>query len=228
MSARPRPAPSVRPRAGAARLRQQRALLAAQALSRADRRMARLIERIGPHRPVLTADPFRALVGSIIQQQVSMSAAAAMQKRLRQACDGRIRPETVLGLDAAALRGCGLSRQKSAYLHHLAQHFADGLVTSRRLRRLEDEAVIAAVTQVKGVGRWTAEMLLIFCLERPDVWPVDDLGLRKAVRGFLGLAAMPTAEAMRAAGEPFRPYRTYASWYLWRSLEGPFMPGVSI
>ncbi|MBW7904108.1 MAG: DNA-3-methyladenine glycosylase [Phycisphaerae bacterium] len=228
MSARPRPAPPARPRAAAALVRQQRALLAAEALSRADTRMARLVKRIGPHRPVLTADPFRALVGSIIQQQVSMSAAAAIQKRLRQACDGRIRPETVLGLESAALRGCGLSRQKAAYLHDLAQHFAEGRLTSRQLRRLEDEAVIAAVTQVKGVGRWTAEMLLIFCLERPDVWPIDDLGLRKAVRFFAGLAEMPAAEVMRTAGEPFRPYRTYASWYLWRSLEGPFMPGVSL
>lgn len=190
--------------------------------------MATLIERIGPHRPVLTRDPFRALVGSILQQQVSMSAAAAMQRRLREACGGRVRPESLLALDVATLRACGLSRQKSLYVHELGRHFQSGAISSRRLRRLPDDDVIANVTQVKGVGRWTAEMLLMFCLERPDVWPIDDLGLRKAIMHYLRLKEMPKREVMEKAGERFRPFRTYASWYLWRSLEGPFMPGVKV
>jgi DNA-3-methyladenine glycosylase II len=157
-----------------------------------------------------------------------MGAARAIQVKLKAACGGRITPDRILSLDATALRACGLSRQKSAYVHDLARHYADGVLSSRRLRRMTDDEVIAAATAVKGIGRWTAEMLLMFCLERPDVWPIDDLGLRKAVRNYLGIRDMPTPAQMRDAGEPFRPYRTYASWYLWRSLEGPFMPGVSL
>lgn len=216
------------PRLTPAARRLQRALEAVAALKAADEQMAALIDHIGPHRPVLTRDPFRALVGSILQQQVSMSAAAAMQRKLKAACRGVVRPETLLALDAAALRACGLSRQKAVYMHELARHFQCGGATSRGLRRMSDEEVIANVTQVKGIGRWTAEMLLIFCLERPDVWPIDDLGLRKAVGRFLNKKEMPKPEIMLKTGERFRPYRTYASWYLWRSLEGPFMPGVRL
>jgi DNA-3-methyladenine glycosylase II len=209
------------------RLRQARQ--AAEFLSGRDPRMARLIQRIGPHRLIITPDPFTALVGSIVQQQVSMSAAAAIQRRLAELCpDGRVTPAAILGLKEAALRGAGLSRQKALYVHGLAQAFDSGDLSARGLRRMPDDEVIAAVTRLKGVGRWTAEMLLIFCLERPDVWPIDDLGLRKAVRNFLGMKRIPALRTMRRAGEPWRPYRTYASWYLWRSLEGPFMPGISL
>ncbi len=209
--------------------RVRRARLAIRHLRRADARLGKLIERIGPHRPIITADPFAALVGSILQQQISMSAAAAVHRRLREACaHRRITPGNILALSPAQLREAGISRQKAGYLHSLAEHFASGELSTRKLRRMTDEEVIEATTRVKGVGRWTAEMLLIFCLERPDVWPIDDLGLRKAVRNFLGSSDLPSAAAMKAAGEPFRPYRTYASWYLWRSLEGPLMPGVAI
>lgn len=207
----------------------QQAREAAEFLSQRDPRMARLIERIGPHRPIITPDPFAALVGSILQQQVSMSAAAAIQQRLAGLCSaGRLTSAAVLGLDQAALRGAGLSRQKALYVRGLAEAFDSGALSARRLRRMSDEAVITAVTRLKGVGRWTAEMLLIFCLERPDVWPIDDLGLRKAVRTFLGMKRLPAPRTMQRAGTPWRPYRTYASWYLWRSLEGPLMPGISL
>ena len=126
------------------------------------------------------------------------------------------------------LRGAGLSRQKATYLRELSTAFASGDLSTRTLKRMPDEEVIAATTRVKGIGRWTAEMLLIFCLERPDVWPVDDLGLRKAVRQFLNLDDMPSAQTLNELAEPWRPYRSYATWYLWRSLEGPLMPGVSL
>jgi DNA-3-methyladenine glycosylase II len=198
-------------------------------LSRADRRLATLIQRIGPHRPIITPNPFVALLGSILQQQISMSAAAAVQKRVRALCPrGRVTPAAILDLSALDLRGAGLSRQKAEYVRSLAEHFANGALSTRSLRAMTDEEVIATTTRVKGVGRWTAEMLLIFCLERPDIWPIDDLGLRKAVRNHLELDDLPDAQTMHAAGEPYRPYRTYASWYLWRSLEGPLMPGVAL
>lgn len=213
----------------AARRRLEQARAAAEFLSQRDPRMARLIERIGPHRLIVTRDPFVALVGSIVQQQVSMSAAAAIQRRLADLCPARrVTPSGVLGLEEAALRAAGLSRQKALYIRGLAEAFASGVLSARGLRRMSDEEVIGAVTRLKGVGRWTAEMLLIFCLERPDVWPVDDLGLRKAVRNFLGMKSLPALRTMLRAGEPWRPYRTYASWYLWRSLEGPRMPGISL
>ena len=198
-------------------------------LTRTDPRLGALIRKIGPHRLVITASPFVALVGSILQQQVSMSAAAAVQRRVKALCPrGRISPAAILALRDGELRGAGLSRQKARYVRSLAEHFASGALSPRKLRSMNDDEVIAATTQVKGVGRWTAEMLLIFCLERPDVWPIDDLGLRKAVRDFLGTAELPDAQTMQTTGEPWRPYRTYASWYLWRSLEGPFMPGVAL
>lgn len=198
-------------------------------LSRAHGRMRRLVRKVGPHRPIVTPHPFPTLVGSILQQQISMSAAAAVQKRLKALCPrGRVTPRAILAIDHDDLRGAGLSRQKATYLHSLAEHFARGILSTRKLRRMTDDEVIEAATQVKGVGRWTAEMLLIFCLERPDVWPVDDLGLRKAVRDFDDLPDLPDAKTMHASGERWRPWRSYASWYLWRSLEGPLMPGVAL
>ncbi len=228
MNAQPARTP-VPPPPARGRRRFQQAREAAEFLSQRDPRMARLIERIGPHRPIITPDPFVALVGSILQQQVSMSAAAAIQRRLAGLCPaGRLTPAAVLGLDPAALRAAGLSRQKALYVRGLAEAFDSGMLSAAGLRRMSDEEVIAAVTRLKGVGRWTAEMLLIFCLERPDVWPIDDLGLRKAVRNFLGMKRLPAPRTMRRAGEPWRPYRTYASWYLWRSLEGPLMPGIML
>ena len=208
--------------------REATARAAVHHLTRANPRLGALIRTIGPHRLIITPNPFVALVGSILQQQVSMSA-AAVQRRLNTLCPrGRVTPAAIQQLDDGKLRGAGLSRQKAKYIRSLAEHFASGTLSSRKLRSMTDEEVIAATTQVKGIGRWTAEMLLIFCLERPDVWPIDDLGLRKAVRNFLGLGDLPERETMQATGEPWRPYRTYASWYLWRSLEGPFMPGVAL
>lgn len=188
-----------------------------------------MIERIGPHRPRVSRDPFRTLVGSIVQQQISMSAAAAIQQRLVDACpDRRVSPEALLSLRMLKLRRVGLSRQKALYLRDLAEHFADGRLSAAGLRRMSDEAVIEATTRVHGIGRWTAEMLLIFCLERPDVWPVDDLGIRKAVRNYLGETNLPDKKRLDAVALPWQPFRSYASWYLWRSLEGPLMPGVAV
>jgi DNA-3-methyladenine glycosylase II len=209
--------------------RQAEARAAAEHLRRTDARFAELIDRFGLERPVITADPFVALVGSIVQQQISMGAANAIYGRLRALCPRRrVTPAALLALDDATLRGAGLSRQKIRYTRELAAHFADGRLRSARLRRMTDDEVIAATTRVVGIGRWTAEMLLIFCLERPDVWPVDDLGLRKAVQRFCRKRAMPAPRAIERLADPWRPFRSYATWYLWRSLEGEAMPGVRV
>ena len=201
---------------------------AVRALSRADTKLSAIIRRIGPCRLKLTADPFRTLFGSIVQQQISMSAGATIQARLCDLCPRRrVTPTAVLALTNEQLRAAGLSRQKAQYVVDLAEQFASRKLTGAGLRRMRDEEVVAATTQVKGVGRWTAEMLLLFCLGRLDVWPIDDLGLRKAVQGMNGHRDMPNAKTMRAVGEPLRPYRSIASWYLWRSLEGPRLPSVT-
>jgi DNA-3-methyladenine glycosylase II len=221
---------STRPAAQAkARQRRRRTVAAITALSAADPRMAALIDGVGPFHPVITPDPFETLASAILQQQISMKAAAAIQRRIELLCHRRrLRPGPIAGLTLDELRAAGVSRQKAIYLHGLAEAFASGLLSRRKLDRMDDEQVIAAVTELHGIGRWTAEMLLIFCLERPDVWPIDDLGLQHAVARFIGQKSLPSARTMRRAGEPFRPYRSYASWYLWRLREGDGMPGVAV
>jgi len=209
-----------------AEARRRAALAATRHLRAIDERLARLIERIGPFSPAITPSPFVALVGSIIHQQVSMSAGRAIGRRFRSLCAGRLTPPRVLSCTADQLRAVGLSRQKAAYIRNIAEAFAARTLTAARLRRMSDDEVIEATTALKGVGRWTAEMLLIFCLERPDVWPVDDFGLRKAVQLFAGLAELPAPNAIRDLADPWRPYRTYATWYLWRSLDGPVLPAI--
>ncbi|MEP0846766.1 MAG: DNA-3-methyladenine glycosylase 2 family protein [Phycisphaerae bacterium] len=190
--------------------------------------MSALIDRIGPFNPTITRNPFTALVGSIIHQQISMRAATSIQSKLRAVCaGGRIRPQTLLALDVRRLRGAGLSRQKAGYLLAVAKSFDDGVLSASRLRRMSDAEVIEAATELPGVGRWTAEMLLMFSLERPDVWPADDLGLRSALRRFLPLRELPTPRAARPLGDRWAPFRTYACWYLWRSLENPVLPGIA-
>lgn len=209
--------------------RRERALLATRRLSKVEPLMRALIRKVGPHRPIIHPDPFTTLLTSIVQQQISMTAAAAIRGRMQDLCPRRrFTPRAILAIDEARLREAGLSRQKALYVRDLAEHFADGRLKPAALRKMDDEAVIVATTQVRGIGRWTAEMLLMFCLERDDVWPIDDLGLRKAAQRYLGLAESPKADVMRDFGERWRPFRSYASWYLWRSLEGPLMPGIEV
>lgn len=224
-----RPSPRTLSRTNGEKARRRVALAAVAHLRAARPSLGPIIDRVGRHRLEITAHPFIALLGSITQQQVSMSAAAAVYGRIRDLCPRRrVTPRAIQGLTEAQLRAAGLSRQKAAYVHNLADAFASGALTPARLRRMNDEEVIAATTTIKGVGRWTAEMLLIFCLERPDVWPIDDLGLRKAVQRFVGAAQPLDRQAMIDLACPWQPYRTFASWYLWRSLEGPLMPGVAL
>lgn len=193
-----------------------------------DRRLAAIIQRVGPFAPDIVHDPFVALVASIVHQQVSMAAAATIFQRVKALCPRRrLSPAALLAIKDEALRGAGLSRQKLTYIRDLSAHFATRKLQRVKLRRMSDDEVISAVTAVKGIGRWTAEMLLIFSLERSDVWPVDDLGLQRAAQRFVGADQPLSSAAIRELAEPWRPYRSYATWYLWRSLETPGAGAIS-
>jgi 3-methyladenine DNA glycosylase/8-oxoguanine DNA glycosylase len=190
-------------------------------LRRMDPVLAGLVQRVGPCRlqPDRRGGPFAALVESILYQQITGKAAATIHRRLCERV-GRAypRPADLAALSDPELREVGLSRQKIAYLRDLTRHVGDGLSLAR-LPRLGDEQVIDALTRVKGIGRWTAEMFLIFRLGRLDVLPVDDYGVRKAMQSAYRMRAPPDAARMRRLAEPWRPYRSVACWYLWRSLE---------
>lgn len=166
------------------------------------------------------ADHFSALVRAIVGQQLSTKAAATIHRRLiALAGDGPATPASLTRLGDAQLRSVGMSRQKTAYLRDLCAKVADGTVRLDALDRMSDEDVIAELTKVKGVGRWTAEMFLMFRLHRPDVLPVGDLGIVNAVKNVYRLRKKPTPDRIMKIGEAWRPYRSVASWYLWRSLD---------
>jgi len=163
---------------------------------------------------------FRALVFSILGQQISGSAAAAIRARLIEHLKPQqISARSIARMSAAELRLIGLSSQKAAYVLDLAARVASGEIRLHRIARLDDDAVIQALTQVRGIGLWTAQMFLIFCLGRLDVFPHDDLGVRVAIRNLYGLAELPTKEVSHRIAAPWRPYASVASWYCWRSLE---------
>ena len=194
---------------------------AARHLSRRDVKLARVIARVGPCTLRPRRDYFVVLCKAIFTQQISTTVAAVLFGRFRDQFPLR-RPTPKLVLEALVngdrelIRRCGLSRQKAAYLLDLSRHFVDGRIPTRRLGRMGDEEVIESLVAVKGIGRWTAEMFLIFTLNRPDVLPVDDLGLREGVREVYGLSERPGAKALTELGERWRPYRTVATWYVWR------------
>lgn len=185
-----------------------------------DPTMRAVIDRIGPLEPKWTrGSPFEALVRSIVYQQLATAAAATIHGRLVALMPGGTpTPESVLALGDEELRGAGLSRQKMAYLRSLALSVQDGTVSLPRLPEMEDEAVIEALTRVKGIGRWSAEIFLMSVLERPDVLASVDIGLLAAVQKAYGLGERPTPREFLAMGEPWRPWRTVACLYLWRSL----------
>lgn len=194
-------------------------------LSGADAVLADLISRVGPFAMQLRGlqSPFEALARNIIYQQLHGKAAAAIHARVL-ALSGvkRLRPEHILGAPDEPLRGAGLSASKLAALRDLAARTADGTVpTLARLRRMSDEEIVARLTEVRGVGRWTVEMLLMFGLGRPDVLPVGDYAVRKGFAVTYGRAEMPKPKELEAYGERWRPYRSVASWYMWRALELP-------
>jgi DNA-3-methyladenine glycosylase II len=193
---------------------------AAAHLIRADAHLGAVIERIGPCTMGHETDAWRALSSSIIGQQVSVFAARAIRGRFVTLGSGDyVTPAEVLTMDDETLRGAGLSRNKVLSLRDLARHFAEKLIDPQRFTQMDDEAVIEALIPVRGIGRWTAEMFLIFSLQRPDVLAVDDQGLRNAMQKLYELPERPTPQQMRDIAEPWRPWRSVAAWYLWRSLD---------
>jgi DNA-3-methyladenine glycosylase II len=165
-------------------------------------------------------DHFAMLVRAIVFQQLSTKAATTIHTRLMtQMPAGSPTPDALTALTDEQLRVAGISRQKAAYLRDLGEKVRDGLVPLDAVDSLGDEEVIAALTQVKGIGRWTAEMFLIFRLGRPDVLPLNDLGIINAIHKAYRLRKKPTPDRMRKLGEAWRPYRSIACWYLWRSLD---------
>ena len=193
---------------------------ARRALARRDRRLGALIRRVGPCALRPTGDPYRSLVHSVLYQQLAGSAARAISGRLRARYRGRYpKAELLLAASEAELRAVGLSRQKCAALRAVAAAFATGELDNRALRRMPDAEVVEAVTRVRGIGEWTAHMLLIFSLGRPDVLPVGDYGVRKGVCSLYELPALPKRAELEALAEPWRPWRSVASWYLWRQPE---------
>lgn len=188
---------------------------------RRDPVMRGIIRAVGPCTLHPRRDCFVVLCQSIFTQQISTKIATVLFNRFRdQFPQRRPTPKRVLELlrngDEATLRHVGLSRQKRAYLIDLAEHFDAGAIPTRRFARMSDEEIIASLTRVRGIGRWTVEMFLIFVLNRPDVWPIDDLGLRVQAGRALGLAERPTAAQTLEIGQRYRPWRTVATWYLWR------------
>ena len=190
------------------------------ALRNADPVLGGLIDAVGAYRIRYLEPDFEALVKSIVYQQLSGKAAATIFGRLREAAgDGRLEPGPVLRLAPARMRSIGLSKQKIAYIRDIAGHAQSGVTNFEAMRRMKDDEVMQALTSLKGVGAWTAHMFLIFALRRKDVLPVGDLGIRVAVQKAYGLDEIPQPAQVEALGEKWRPYRTVASWYLWRSLE---------
>jgi DNA-3-methyladenine glycosylase II len=191
---------------------------AKRALARRDAVMARIMRACPRIALQSRGDPFRTLARSIVGQQISVKAAQSVWDRVAAAAPG-LAPDAVLALRTRRLRACGLSARKAEYLRDLARHFIDGTIHVHRWPRMEDEAVIAELLEVRGIGRWTAEMFLIFNLLRPNVLPVDDLGLRRAAAlHYFGGEAIG-ADELRALGERWAPWRSVATWYLWRSLD---------
>jgi len=179
-----------------------------------------VIQRVGPYRIQYAEPDFETLARSIVFQQLSGRSARAIFARLKAATgtEARMTPEQVLCLTPEAVRGVGLSQQKARYLRDLAEKMQAGIVDLACLANRSDAEVIAQLCVVKGIGVWTAQMYLLFALRRPDILAVGDLGIQTAVRAAYGLRRLPTPRRVERLAEPWRPYRSVACWYLWRSL----------
>lgn len=196
--------------------------MAISALKKSDVILASTIEKIGDcqlHQAQHTGDLFSSLCRSILYQQLSGKSAAAIHGRFLQLYADNPTPEVILNTPDEILRGVGISRPKIVYLKDLAQKTLDGLPTLVKLEVMEDEAIIQELIKVKGIGRWTVQMLLIFRLHRLDVLPVDDLGIRSGIRRLYSLPELPNKKMVQQLGEKWKPYCTIASWYVWRSLD---------
>jgi DNA-3-methyladenine glycosylase II len=197
-----------------------------QHLAATDPRLAALIARSRPYqvKAVRLVRPFDALAESIVYQQLSGKAAATIFGRVRALYPRRkwFSPQLVLATPDERLRAAGLSRNKTAAIKDLAAKTLDGTIpTTAALHRMSDEEIIARLTTVRGIGRWTVEMMLLFDLGRLDVWPVDDYGVRKGYAKTFGKRKLPKPKELHARGEKWRPYRSVAAWYFWRALDAP-------
>lgn len=192
---------------------------AAAEIASRDKVMAALMQRTGHFRlPKPATDHFAALAESILYQQLAGAAAAAIHGRFVALFNGDLSPKTVLALRPAKLRAVGLSGNKTVSIRDLAAKIADGTVPLEHVNKLSDEEIVARLSVVRGIGRWTAEMFLIFQLRRLDVWPVSDYGVRKGYSLAYGLRDLLTPRELQVEGERFRPYRTVAAWYCWQAV----------
>jgi DNA-3-methyladenine glycosylase II len=186
---------------------------------RADPRLADVIRRMGKARPdFVPRDPFAAMVRALVSQQLSTKAAATIHARVL-ALVPTLSAANLLAVDPLQLRAAGLSGQKVAYLMDLSSRVVDGRLDLHALRHQTDAEIIDAIVTVKGFGRWSAQMFLMFCLHRPDVLPTGDLGIVKGMQGILGMKRRPSERTMERAAKAWQPYRSIACWYVWRSLE---------
>ena len=192
---------------------------AVQHLRSSDLRLAGIIEQVGPFRMQYSEPTFASLVRSIVYQQLSGRVAAVIHARVEAAAGRPVTPKRILAADEVDLRAAGLSKQKAAYIRDLAAKAP--VIRFRELPDLPDEEVIIRLTQVKGIGVWTAHMFLIFALGRPNILPTADLGIRTAIKNIYELDSLPKPDEIERIGAPWRPYCSVASWYLWRSLELP-------
>lgn len=191
---------------------------AIQHLRKNDPALRSVIDQVGAFDLKLERNRFRMLVRSIVSQQISTTAARAIRGRLEGLlAPQRMTAETLATYSIDELRSVGLSAQKARYMLDLAAKVRDKDVRLRHVGRMSDEQVIEELTQVKGIGRWTAQMFLIFCLGRLDVFPYDDLGIRSAIKNLYGLDILPNKALAEEIAEPWRPYASVASWYCWRS-----------
>jgi DNA-3-methyladenine glycosylase II len=183
--------------------------------------LARILAEAGPFTMQYREPKFDSLVRSIVYQQLSGRVASVIYGRLLEATGGEVTPAAIMKLRIERMRKLGLSGQKTLYIRELAKHTRRGKVVFESLPELHDDDVIEHLTQVKGIGVWTAQMFLMFALRRPDVLPVADLGIRSAMKKAWDLPELPKPAEMEKLAESWKPYRSIACWYLWRFLDGP-------
>jgi DNA-3-methyladenine glycosylase II len=190
-------------------------------LKKSDAILASIIARVGACKMTYREPTFEMLARAIVFQQLSTKAATTIYRRLEEAAGGAMTPEAIQQLSVGEMRRAGLSRQKLGYIRDLAEHALSGKVDFARLPAMSDEEVIESLTDIKGVGVWTAHMFLLFSLRRPNVLPIGDLGVRMAIQKAYRKRKMPTPKQVEQIAKGWHPYCSYAAWYLWRSLELP-------
>jgi len=188
-------------------------------LKKCDKILSSIIARVGPYKITYREPTFQALARAIVFQQLAGHAARTIHSRLEEAAGGTITPESIQSLSVGEMRRAGLSKQKIGYIRDLAEHALSGKLDFAKLHGMSDEEVIATLTDIKGIGEWTAHMFLIFALRRPNVLATGDLGVRTAMQRAYRKRKLPSPKQMEKIAESWRPYRSVACWYLWRSLE---------